>query len=409
VALVVESVPSSWRGHVVNVTSAFFVFGEIFAAILLVIFMPQLGGYHGHTWRWVSGMAILPSILILPVAALMMQETPHFLLSKGRTEEALAVVKYMAALNRNTAVVDGLVSLHIGAAPEAPDDAEAPPQDPAVAVEGRADSGGTGGEGEQTKAASSAIASSATVSQRLALALNEEYRPILIGGCFLLFACNFQFYGLMYSLPIVFAHMPVPVNPAFQVLATSLWDIPGVVLTWILVRSKELGHRDGLFGLNLLSAMLFLTMTTLDLGEVGVWVSLPASYLAKFTASAFFTLSYVYFAEVFPSSCRSTALSVCIAAGRIGSIVAPEVFDGLTSDARHWRFFTLCAIISLISLLVTRFALIFERKNQSLEEAAASPKQDQGKALPVGDEAAPLAAAAGDALAAGGTYGTTAR
>ena len=55
------------------------------------------------------------------------------------------------------------------------------------------------------------------------------------------------------------------------------------------------------------------------------------------------------------------------------------------------------------------FPLTCERKNQSLEEAG-SPKQGKDKALSA-DEAAkvPLAAAATDALPAGGTYGTAAK
>jgi len=394
IAVTVESVPPSWRASLMNVCSLFFIFGEIFAASLLMIFMPQLSGYTGDTWRWVTLLAAAPGAVVLPFAALALQETPHYLLSKGYNDEALSVVKYIAAANQNYAAVDGLAGVYAGPALR---------MEPSEPGEVRADSGGTVEDGRRPLP--KAVHDETTVLQRFAIAFSPAYRSIVLGGCYLLFAANFQFYGLMYALPLVFGHMEaVPVSPAFQVLVAAFWDFPGVVLVQCLIRSQKFGHRDGLIGLALLSSVCFAAMTSLDLGATWIWVSLPVTYMAKFLVNAFFTLAYVYIAEVFPSSCRTTAVGICVATSRLGSIIAPPLFDSLTTSLHHGRFFAVAAMVAVGAVVVTRGALTYERKNEALEEEAPSLAARAGREE--GSSAALASKAAGEEVRAGGKYGT---
>merc|ERR1740121_1906502 len=75
--LLVESVPADWRGHMVNIAGIFFMFGEMFAALLLISFMPDLSiGQGEHYWRWVTGLGVSPGLVMFPVVYFMMQESP---------------------------------------------------------------------------------------------------------------------------------------------------------------------------------------------------------------------------------------------------------------------------------------------------------------------------------------------
>lgn len=360
ISLTVESAPGSWRGHVVNIGSLYFVLGEIFAGVLLLFLMPSLMSDDPNTWRWVTALGVAPGVLVLPLAVVFLQESPHWLLSRGRNSDALAALHYIAAINGKSSALEGVDGVRARTAGEDQDQVD------------RAGSAGTGETG--TPEIVPATLKSMSLSQRLAVPFREEYRSILFGGCFLLFTSNFTYYGLMYALPIVFAHMTVPVSPAFQVFVTALCDIPGVLLTWACIRSQNFGYRDSLVGLAVFCVLSFGAMTSLDLGTIGERVSLPASYLAKYVCAAFFTLVYVYLSEVFPSSCRTTALSICIGCGRIGAISAPSVFQTVTTASHYWRFFTLCSGLSLICVLVIRSLLHFELKGQPLEDVAPLAK-----------------------------------
>lgn len=62
-----------------------------------------------------------------------------------------------------------------------------------------------------------------------------------------------------------------------------------------------------------------------------------------------FSLVYVYLGEIFPSSCRCSAMALCFSGGRFGAIVAPVLFELLeferagpaTHMRSHWRPHTL--------------------------------------------------------------------
>jgi putative MFS transporter len=80
-----EFVPTKQRGKYVGVVSGFFSFGFVISA-LLGLMAPIHGG-----WQWVQIIAALP-VLMLLVWRRTIPESPRFLISQGRREEAEAVV-----------------------------------------------------------------------------------------------------------------------------------------------------------------------------------------------------------------------------------------------------------------------------------------------------------------------------
>jgi len=86
--LQVEICPKAWRGHMVNVNNFFFTLGEIYAAWLLWAFLKDLKqSSDEESWRYVTALAISPALLIFPFALLLLYESPHYLVTKGRHEQ----------------------------------------------------------------------------------------------------------------------------------------------------------------------------------------------------------------------------------------------------------------------------------------------------------------------------------
>jgi len=373
VALQVETAPSNWRGHIVNIGIIWFTIGEIYTASLLLVFMPNLTGE--LSWRYVTLWSTLPGLLLMPFAALLLQESPHFLIAQGRHKEAMAAVRYIANMNKNIEVCRYLqdesnsgISISLdserrslvevcGMATALPTPSS--PSDRVLVF--------SQGESDEMKELQM------SVSDRIRMFWNPEFRTIVIGGCYLCFLSNFLFYGLTYELPQIFRKLRNEISPAFEVLVVSICDLPGVVLAFLLLYVNFIGHRDSLVILAVCASVFQLSLISIDhvKHDIWFWVGLPSAYLSKYTASAFFTITYVYLGEIFPSNCRCTALSCCIATGRIGSILAPVLFEAFARVGdrfgRHATFLILNSLLCAIAVLVVKTMLPFELKNAPLE------------------------------------------
>mmetsp|Transcript_77217 Transcript_77217/g.213524 ORF Transcript_77217/g.213524 Transcript_77217/m.213524 type:complete len:528 (+) Transcript_77217:174-1757(+) len=366
VALQVECAPASWRGHLLNFNGLFFAVGELYTSMLLLIFMPLLMDPDSNQWRHVTLLSVLPGTIMLPFAFLLLKESPHFLLTQGRSEEALGIVRYIARMNGKEGDV------FAGATTGAAQPEHTGPTTATVALPARA-SASTMPADEGTPLLHAEVGG-VVPWQNVRTVLSEEFRWIVIGGAYLCFLSNFLFYGLTYGLPQTFSGMRGELSPALQVLIISCCDIPGVLLSLILIQSKRFGHRDGLVVLAALATLLQLSLMSIDFGAGWHWLGLPSAYLSKYVSSSFFTITYIYLGEVFPSVIRCTGLSICIACGRFGSMLAPVLFELLTTSTNpigpHASFLMFNSGLCLTAILVVRLFLSFELKNLPLEDLA---------------------------------------
>lgn len=385
VSLQVETAPSTWRGHVVNLGGLWFTVGEVYTATLLMIFMPDLTDPTDMLWRYVTLFTVVPGLILLPFTFLLLGESPHFLLSRGRYEEAVAATQQIALTNRQSEIAESLVGDDPSKklARTLPNADEHPPL-----VERRRSFGSSSSSRPSSSsardvaaaaAAGTALVAGASSAARPATGIREimfgvEYRSIVLGGAYLCFLANFMFYGLTYSLPQIFATLKHEMEPAFEVLIISLCDAPGTILACLMIYSKRIGHRTGLTILCCLSSVVQVALISIDHGGNWIYLGVPAAYLAKWTASAYFLICYVYLGEVFPSSCRVSALSLCISCGRLGSIIAPILYEECkhkdSALGEHSFFLLLTAALSLVGVVVIKFCLYFELKNQALQDFA---------------------------------------
>mmetsp|Transcript_33149 Transcript_33149/g.91356 ORF Transcript_33149/g.91356 Transcript_33149/m.91356 type:complete len:536 (+) Transcript_33149:46-1653(+) len=346
VALLLECAPSKARAHLVNLGNLWFAIGEVYSALLLFMLMPSLGDYTGYQWRYVTALAIVPALVLLPGALCLLQESPHYLTTKGRHEDAIAAVRYIASLNNTEAR-----GLFQEAALEATDQRFI-----------LNDAGNDGGQEEKQM----------TLSERLEFLAGPQLLMIVVGGGYLCFFANFMVFGLNYSLPQIFTQMGDQVHPTKQLLMSAICDIPGYLLAFFCISSRSYGHRDSLLVNAICVCVLQLVIASCDVYGLQNWtmVVLPCAYLSKYFVSCFFALSYIYLGEVFPSSCRCTALAVCISMGRVGSMFSPIAYEALRASSResakNTSYFCLNAALSALAVLAIRWCLRYELKGRPL-------------------------------------------
>jgi len=393
VALMVETAPANSRGLLLNLGGFFFAAGEIYTSYLLMVHMPSLTSLgEENAWRRVTVLSVIPGAMIFPLSCFLLRESPHFLLSQGRSQEALEVVKYIAYMNGKESKMREL-DAETGGDPEASssglDDggqvagertALLAEQVPMPAAEPQSASGhdgssptlGTSEAGIHSMAAKQEhVPSRLTTLQRGRVIFGPDLIGIVFGGAYCCFLGNFLFYGMTYAMPQIFRNLGSQINPAQQVMVISLCDVPGTALACFCVLSHRLSHRDGLSMLAMLVAVLQIGMISID-HHGWVRTGLVIAPLSKFGASAFFSLIYVYLGEVFPAAVRCTAVALCIGAGRFGSILSPICFEMMSHNSliigRHVPYFMLNLGLCVGGVFFIQTLLSFELKNAPLED-----------------------------------------
>mmetsp|Transcript_39040 Transcript_39040/g.87460 ORF Transcript_39040/g.87460 Transcript_39040/m.87460 type:complete len:501 (-) Transcript_39040:2-1504(-) len=355
VSLVVESASTTGRSYLLNLGNVWFTFGQIYAALLLICFMPDLTDTSNWAWRQVVFFAAAPSVALLPFTVWLLQESPHFLLQRGFRSEALQVVKHIAVMNGRDDVAYRVLE----------SDLEREGCGESTALLGES------GAEEETEDMS--------LRERLGIAFSPELRIIVLGGCYLCFLSNYLFYGLNYALPQVFLRSSVNLSAATEILITTMMDLPAILFIFAVLCSKSLGHRDCLLALTAFTAPLQLCMLCLDMGSEYQRIAFFGTYVSKFTVAAFFGLTYIYLGEVFPQECRCIAFSLCVATGRVAAIAAPLVFEFTKqmSDptARHCLYFSINATLCVLGALAVKFCLVYELKNAPLVPAVLAKEK----------------------------------
>jgi SP family myo-inositol transporter-like MFS transporter 13 len=79
-----EIAPKEIRGRLVAMNTTMITLGQISSVIFVLLFIPS--------WRWMLGLAAIPSIIQF-FAVLFMPESPRWLVKEGRIDEGREVMK----------------------------------------------------------------------------------------------------------------------------------------------------------------------------------------------------------------------------------------------------------------------------------------------------------------------------
>lgn len=272
-ALVAEFAPAKHRGRLLGLMEVFFISGWLLAATSAYFLIPHFG------WRAGFVLGVFPALYI-PILRMALPESPRYLISHGRQEEASDIVRS----------VEGRygVKLSIGLA------------DPQEAMGAKA---------------------------RFA----ELWSPELIRRT----ACTWiLWFVLVYSFSGIFMWMPTLLVAAGQgitrsfefALVITLAQLPGVLAASLLMdrigRKRILipalllcGVASYFFGQDVSPQNLLIWGPLISAGNLGAW-----------------SVMLAYTPELFPTRVRGTGAGWASACGRIGAILVPGVMALIIGD-----------------------------------------------------------------------------
>uniref|UniRef100_A0AAZ3PGE7 Solute carrier family 22 member 5 n=1 Tax=Oncorhynchus tshawytscha TaxID=74940 RepID=A0AAZ3PGE7_ONCTS len=201
-------------------------------------------------------------------------ESPRWLYSQGRVEEAEAILRDAAKRNRVTApeVIFKDTELDVASAPK-------------------------------------------NKYSMIDVLRTSNIRCVTLMCLFLWMAVNMGYYGLSLNTSNLSG------DPYLNSFLSALTEVPAYVVSTVLLRNCQ---RRPLLSAFLLigGGMLFMIQL---IPENLQGVAIAVEMVGKFAFTMSFTVVYIYTAEIYPTVVRSAGVGVCSSAARIGTIAAPYV------------------------------------------------------------------------------------
>lgn len=314
-----EFVPPARRGWFVGCLAGFFAFGYVIAALLGRFIVPL--GEDG--WRWAQVATALPIIALLWWRRAL-HESPRYLITRGRTVEAEAVIEDFE--RRVTATGRAL-----------------PPISEQVADE-------------------AIEASKSNPLQDLRFLWSSRVRRRTAVAWLIWFVVIFTFYGFFTWIPTLLIQRGIEVTRSFDyTLIIFLAMIPGFFsAAWL----SERIDRKNTIAVYLLGSALsaYWLSQSSDPGQI-----LLSGAMLSFFLNGSIGATYAYTPELFPTRVRASATGLASAFGRIGSISAPIII-GFWSTT--WGFAGVFGMTTAVLVIGVLGVLIFgpSTSGQSLEE-----------------------------------------
>ena len=146
-----------------------------------------------------------------------------------------------------------------------------------------------------------------------------------------------------------------------QIFITSLAEIPGSVLTLVLL--ETIGRKLSMTVVFLLCGMLYLLLFTCT-GQNDYIVKTVILFGIRSCVSGIIQSAYVYTAEVYPTRIRALSLSLCSTASRFGALLTPYVANVLFKLSLPTTILVYVGIV--IVSAVFSFLLPYETKGTKL-------------------------------------------
>ncbi|CAD7948179.1 unnamed protein product [Amoebophrya sp. A120] len=265
------------------------------------------------SWRMLCEYSAIPAFCFFVLALLYLEESPHYLLSKRKHRVLQRTLDRIAWRNGIENVSDQM-RMKLKALID--DDELGSPADDL---------------GEHESPAPK-YASWANTFRILG-------QPAFFGTTLFLFVCHFtkdfSVFGLSYVFPQFFASVSSFMSTAAELFFMSILGLPGILAAFYLTRHPTIGHRASLQIFAITSAASSILM--LDGTGAPQGVHILCAYLLKCSALGFFLLTVVLTAESFPVAIRNSAVGLCTAVGRAGSISAPVVFEVLHEESANGK------------------------------------------------------------------------
>ncbi|MER5438224.1 MFS transporter [Streptomyces sp. NPDC002790] len=321
-----EFSPPSRRGHFVGSLAGFFAFGYVLAALIGFFIIQAFDG----GWRVAQIVVGLPIILAV-FWRRSLPESPRYLVSRGRVDEAMAEVERLEDKVRKAT--------------------GAPLPEPAPVPTGPA-------------ATAPAVDQPRGLRRFLAL-----WRPPLLrqtGLLWVLWFCfSFVYYGFLVFLPTLLVDRGFSISESFGY--SILIEVAQVVGYYpAAVLSERLDRKWSIVIFLLAGALAALGAATTHSDAVVIVCSVA---LAFFLNGAYAPL-YTYTPEVYPTWIRGTGVGASAVFSRVGAALAPIILGAAYASLTFVGvFLLLCAVIVVAVVAVAVFGT--STRDRSLEDITA--------------------------------------
>lgn len=154
----------------------------------------------------------------------------------------------------------------------------------------------------------------------------KNYRTTFSLAC-IAFVTNFVMFGQSYVLTRELIKTAASGAPAIRLLGCVACEFLAILLlVCLVVEAPQVGSRQGLAALLSCCSFCCVALFSVDYDAVQT-IFLPAAYALRFCAAATIALAYTFIPEMFPSAIRNTGTGVCLSFGRLGTVVAPIVYE----------------------------------------------------------------------------------
>ncbi|XP_061172603.1 organic cation transporter protein-like [Saccostrea echinata] len=289
--------------------------------------------YFIRDWRWLQLTVAIPmAIPLIYWWPRIFPESPRWLLSRGRHEEAMKILQNAAKIN-NTPLDEDINLLKVN-------------------VEKDGDKGIVN------------ILKILITSRKLVI------RWLIVTANW--FAIAFIYYGLTVNLGKFGGNLYA--NTALSITA----EILGYSMCFLLDKTgRKPMHLVVLFGSSVACFLTLIPILLLD--ESYNWLMITFAMIGKFGISAGFGEIYIYTGEMFPTVVRSLSLGLSGAGSRLGSITSPYMFflaDGTFGKVLPFLLFgslTFCVGLLSLKLPETRMIKLLQQVEDVSEEDIRRP------------------------------------
>ncbi|OQR72597.1 solute carrier family 22 member 5-like [Tropilaelaps mercedesae] len=323
-------------------------FGWIFGITILPVFT-----YFIRDWRFLIGVVTLPEIAIL-LLTLCLDESPKWLLCRGRYEQVSRLLQRIARLNRRRLNDDDI---------------------PLIIEKARQKL-----RLEQREAGQKGIIFDLFQSCRIAVMTLSGYIQFAI--------VVLAYFHLMYYI------VDVGSNPYVNLVLTGLFELPLIPLGYVLIRNVR---RRTLYTWLYVPSIVLLSTLLVIPDEWSITRGIVAS-LAKLGVQLIFSLLCVHITECYPTPVRAVALGSSLMASRFGAIVAPFI-DEVSRTGPEWWWMPTCIDVTTCAIGLLLSTLFPETLNLQLPNTFGDTKAILSRSR----RNSRTGAAAGSGTAAGST------